>query len=82
MVNVDEAFQVRYKFAGETFEVLVDFDKLQEFKEKPEEISVYDVLADGKIFADQKKGEVASENNISEKFNGKSKDLFKRLRCD
>lgn len=72
MVNVDDAFEVKYKFAGENFEVLVDFDKLQEFKKNSDNISVYDVLADTKIFKDQKKGEVASENFLSEKFKDKS----------
>lgn len=62
MVNVDEAFEMRYKKDGNQFEVLVDFDKLNEFKKKPEEISVYDVVADTKIFKDQKRGELASEN--------------------
>ena len=61
MVNIDDAFEVRYKKEKEQFEVLVDFDKLNEFK-KDNTISVYDVLADTKIFKDQRKGELASEN--------------------
>jgi hypothetical protein len=56
MVKVDEAFEVRYKKGGEQFEVLVDFDKLKEFEKSPDTVSVYDVLADVKIFRDQKKG--------------------------
>ena len=70
MVNVDEAFELRYK----GFEVLVDFDKLNEFKANSDEVSVYDVLADPKIFKDQKKGELASETLLSESFNGKNEE--------
>ena len=64
MVNVDDAFEMRYKFAGEEFQVLVDFDKLNEFKaqqgKSEQSIQISDVLADDKIFKDQKKGEVAT----------------------
>jgi len=71
MVNVDKAFEVRYKKNGENLEVLVDFDRLKEFKKKPQEVNVYDVMADVKIFRDQKKGEVASVNLLN--------DIFKEL---
>ncbi len=70
MVNVDEAFEVRYKKSGDQFEVLVDFDKLKEFEKKPNEISVYDVLADVKIFKNQKRGEVASDSLLQQTFKG------------
>lgn len=79
MVNVDDAFQVRYKFGGENFEVLVDFDKLNEFKKKPEEVSVYDVLADTKIFKDQKKGEQASDNDLNKIFDGNTKEEILKI---
>jgi len=74
MVKVDEAFEIRYKFCGNNFEVLVDFEKLNEFKKNPEKISVYDVLADDKIFSDQKKGEVASTNILNTVFDNKSEE--------
>ncbi|MFW6285798.1 MAG: ribosome assembly factor SBDS [Nanoarchaeota archaeon] len=62
MVSVDKSFEVKYKKKDNQFEVLVDFDNLQKFKKNPQELSVYDVLVDYKIFKDQKKGEVASSN--------------------
>jgi len=74
MVKVDDAFQIRFKSGKKNFEVLVDFDKLNEFKKTPEEISVYDVLADDKIFADQRKGEIASTNLLEEVFPKKSEE--------
>ncbi len=75
MVNVDKAFELRYEKNKEKLEVLVDFDKLNEFKKNPEEISVYDVLADSKIFKDQKKGEIASANFIEKFFPNLSEEL-------
>jgi len=74
MVKVDEAFEVRYKFGGEHFQVLVDFDKLNEFKKNPQKINMYDVLADNKIFKDQKKGEIASEHILNNIFQSKSEE--------
>ncbi len=74
MVRVDEAFELRYRKKGQQLEVLVDFDKLNEFKKSPDKVSVYDVLADTKIFKDQKKGDIASDNFLLEIFQGKSEE--------
>jgi ribosome maturation protein SDO1 len=78
MVSVDKAFEMRYKFAGEEFQVLVDFDKLNEFKAQQEGsdqlVQMSDVLADDKIFKDQKKGEVASEDGLKKVFGDKSQE--------
>jgi ribosome maturation protein SDO1 len=68
MVNVNEAFEVRYEKNKNKFEVLVDFDKLNEFRKNTEEISVYDVLADSKVFSDQKKGKIASTEDLKKAF--------------
>lgn len=78
MVNVNEAFEIKYKKAGEQFEVLVDFDKLKEYQKKPTETSVYDVLADTKIFKDQKKGEIASENILKKTFPNQTEEQILR----
>lgn len=69
MVGIDEAFELRYKKKDNEFQVLVDFEKYKEFKKNPSEVSVYDALGDVKIFKDQKKGDVASQNLIDECFN-------------
>ncbi len=76
MVNVDDAFEIRYKKSGEQFEVLVDFDKLNEFKKKDAEISVYDVLADVKIFKDQKKGDMASPISLKKVFGTDNEEII------
>ncbi len=74
MVNVNESFEVRYKYAGENFQVLVDFEKLNEFKKNPDKVQINEVLADLKIFKNQKKGEIASENLLNEIFKNKNKE--------
>jgi len=68
MVKVDEAFEVKYKKAGENFELLVDFDKLNDYKKNQETTQIFDVLADDKVFKDQKKGELASKNELEKHF--------------
>jgi len=80
MVEIDNAFELKYKKGSEQFEVLVDFDLLLEFKKKPEEISVYDVLADNKIFKDQKKGQIASEQTLNTIFENKTEqEILKEI---
>lgn len=74
MVSVDDAFEVRLKKDGEQFEIIVDFDELKIFKKTPDAISVYDVVADTKIFKDQKKGDVASEQLLSKVFGSKTEE--------
>lgn len=74
MVNVDKAFELRYKTKGEQFEVLVDFDMLMKYKKNNSDISVYDVLADTKIFKDQMKGEIASTTLLEQVFPNKSEE--------
>lgn len=76
MVKVDEAFELRYKKDGNNFEVLIDFDKLNEFKLKSNEISVYDVLADSKIFKDQKKGDLASPVILKDVFKTDNEEII------
>lgn len=68
MVRVDEAFEVRYNKGKEHFEVLVDFDKLQEYRKDPQKYDTYDILADHKIYKDHKKGEIASETSLENIF--------------
>jgi ribosome maturation protein SDO1 len=84
MVNVDEAFEVRYKKAKENFEVLVDFDKLNLYIKDQErgenKINVFDVVADEKIFKDQKKGKVASETDLKAHFNtDKQEEILREI---
>lgn len=78
MVKVDDAFELRYRHGKEVFEVLVDFDNLQKFLKDENSIDINDVIADRKIFKDQKKGEVASENHLKEVFgNIEEEDILK-----
>ncbi|MBI3032903.1 ribosome assembly factor SBDS [Candidatus Woesearchaeota archaeon] len=63
MVDVDKSVIARYKKQGKNFEVAVDCTaalELREGKDKPMD----EVLASDKIFADSKKGLVASEHEL------------------
>jgi len=76
MVKVDKAFELRYKKNGNNFEVLIDFDKLNQWKKDQKKYSIYDVLADTKIFKDQKKGDIASLNDLKQIFNTDNEEII------
>lgn len=67
MVNVDEAVIARLKAGGQTFEVLVDCINAIAVREH-KSVDIKDVLAASKVFADAKKGLVASENALKQIF--------------
>lgn len=64
MVKVNEAFEIKYKKKGKEVQLLIDFDKLQEFRKNPEKIPIEDVVADDKIYTEQSRGEIASEQTL------------------
>ena len=68
MVSVDKAFEMRYRKAGKEVQILVDFDELQSFRKNPQEKEIEDVVADDKIYSDQKKGELAPDSVLKEMF--------------
>ncbi len=65
MVLVEDAFEVRYKYKGKEVQVLVDFDQLQTFRKNPQLVDLEDVLVDDRIYVDQKKGELASDDILT-----------------
>lgn len=67
MVNVDKAVIARLKTHGQNFEMLVDCDGALALREG-RSIEIRDVLAAMKIFADAKKGIVASETAMKQIF--------------
>ena len=67
MVTVDEAVIARYKTGGNTFEVLVDCNNAIAFK-GGHNVDMKDVLAAEKVFADSKKGMVASPTALKQIF--------------
>lgn len=76
MVDVNKAFTVRYKKDNKELEILVDFDLLEDFKKDPNNKNIYDILADYKIYKDQKKGEIAPETFLKELFNNKDEETI------
>lgn len=68
MVLVDDAFEVRYKYKGKEVQILVDFDQLQVYRKNSESVELEDVLVDDRIYVDQKKGELASDDVLKTLF--------------
>ncbi len=67
MVTVEKAVIARYEKQGKRFEILVDPELAYEFREG-KEVSVSSMLAVDKVFKDAKKGESASESDLTSVF--------------
>lgn len=74
MVSLDDAVIARLDIEGECFEILIDPDAAQRFKEG-EDVPLLDHLAIDTVFKDSKKGEKASEAKIDKIFS--TRELLK-----
>ena len=80
MVKVNEAFKIKLKKDGENFELLIDFEKLNEFRKNQNCCEIEEILADLKIFKDEKKGEVVSKESLDKAFPKKNeKEIIKTI---
>jgi len=69
MSDIEKAIKARLKVKGENFEILLDRDKIFDYKDG--KIPLDDVLVAKEIFKDANKGEHASENEMQKAFNTK-----------
>ncbi len=67
MVSLDDAVIARLDIEGECFEILIDPDAAQRFKEG-DDVPLLDHLAIDTVFKDSKKGDKASETKIDKIF--------------
>jgi len=67
MVSIDDAVVSRLKKGDNKFEILVDPEKVAEFKEG-KEINMDDVLAYPGIYRDVRKGDLVSEEDLQKNF--------------
>ncbi len=74
MANIEKAFEIRLKKDKEIFEMLIDFEKLNEFRKNPKIENIYDVICEEKIFKDQKKGELANDVSLNKIFKNMNKE--------
>ena len=78
MAKVDESCIIRYKKENVEVEALVEYKALASYLEKEEkereEVSIYDIFADTKIFSDSKKGLVADSDTLEKLFPNKSEE--------
>jgi len=69
MNSLEKSVRARLKSGGENFEILVDSDKIFDYKEG--KLPLEEVLVTKEVFKDVGKGEHASENEMEKTFNTK-----------
>ena len=77
MAKVDESCIIRYKKGNLEVEALVEYKSLAQYLEKEEDredISIYDIFADTKIFSDSKKGLVTDSDTLQKLFPNKNEE--------
>ena len=67
MVSIDEAVIARITKAGQHFEILVDSDKALEYR-KGRPYGIENILAVRQVFKDARKGEKASDSDLTKAF--------------
>ncbi|MFT4244160.1 MAG: hypothetical protein ACMXYB_01750 [Candidatus Woesearchaeota archaeon] len=78
MAKVDESCIIRFKKGNLEVEALVEYKTLAKYLEKEEkereEVSIYDIFADTKIFSDSKKGLVVDSDTLEKLFPNKNEE--------
>jgi ribosome maturation protein SDO1 len=77
MNNIEKAIKARLKISGENFEILVDSNKIFDYKEG--KIPLNEVLITKEIFKDINKGEHASEHEMEKIFNTKDHEKIAEI---
>ena len=73
MENLKNSSIVRYKKDGENFEIICDYEKLLEFREK-RDISIYDVVCDEEIYFSVKNVKRAANDSLKKVFSNDNKE--------
>ena len=75
MVSLDDAVTARLERGGARYEILVDPELVQSWKDDPESVEFSELLAAEEIWSDAKAGDrPTSANYRTEKANGPRKD--------
>ena len=69
MVSLDESVIARYEKFGKRFEILVDPDSVEAWKEKPSDIEISKIVAVEEVFIDSKSGERPNSEDLESVFN-------------
>ncbi|MGB1827040.1 MAG: ribosome assembly factor SBDS, partial [Candidatus Poseidoniaceae archaeon] len=68
MVSLDEAVLARYEYGGKRYEILVDPDLVESFRNDPAQVNIDDFLATDEVWHDAKGGDRPTEDAIESAF--------------
>lgn len=68
MVSLDEAVLARYEYGGKRYEILVDPDLVESFRNDPANVNIDDFLATDEVWHDAKGGDRPTEDAIESTF--------------
>ncbi|MEC8671094.1 MAG: ribosome assembly factor SBDS, partial [Candidatus Thermoplasmatota archaeon] len=68
MVSLDEAVLARYEYGGKRYEILVDPDLVESFRNDPTNVDIDDFLATDEVWHDAKGGDRPTEDAIESTF--------------
>ena len=74
MVSMDDSVLARMEKGGKRYEILVDPEMVDDFKNHPESINLDDFLVMDEVFHDARGGERPTEEAIQNTFN--TQDIF------
>jgi len=77
MNDIEKAVKAKLKTSGENFEILIDSNKIQDYKEG--KVPLDDVLITKEIFKDTNKGEHASEHEMKKIFHTKDPEEVAKI---
>jgi len=64
MVSLDEAVLARYEYGGKRYEILVDPDLVESFRNAPTSVNIDDFLATDEVWHDAKGGDRPTEMQL------------------
>jgi len=68
MVSLDAAVLARYEYGGKRYEILVDPDLVEAFRQDPDSVDIDDFLATDEVWHDARGGDRPTEEAIESTF--------------
>ena len=68
MVSLDAAVLARYEYGGKRYEILVDPDLVESFRQNPDSVNIDDFLATDEVWNDARGGDRPTEESIESTF--------------
>jgi len=74
MVSLDNAVLARWEFGGKRYEILVDPELVDKFRNNPDSVNIDDFLATDEVWHDARGGDRPTEEAIDNAF--ETQDIF------